>query len=244
MLDMSFTFDGKYARTLSIELEEPIKLSAPVPNIETVTIPGRNGDLHFWDGSYKNRTATAKCFICGHMLPQEISMLNAHLFGSHAYRRLEIDCDDAHFLLARPTSGVGGAAVLGLLEAFTLTFDCKPQRFLKYGEAAVDVTARSSIYNPTVFVSKPLYVIEYEPEYEALSPRLEVVGGGSITVSGKYGTVFYDAELDEAYTETGQSINNMVSVSGSLELKPGENRLVSVGYGTTTFKIIPRWWEL
>lgn len=243
MLDTSFTFDGKYARTLGIELEEPIKLSAPVPNIDTVTVPGRNGDLHFWDGSYENRTATAKCFICGHMLPQEISALNAHLFGSHTYRKLETDEDDAHFLLARPTSGVGGAAVLGLLEAFTLTFDCKPQRFLKYGEFAVDITASGGIYNPTAFASKPIYIIEYKPEYETLHPKLEAENG-SITVSGSYGTVFYDAELDEAYTVSGQSVNNMVSVSGSLELKAGENRLVTIGYGTTTFKIIPRWWEL
>lgn len=241
MLDTSFTFDGKYAKALGIELEEPITLSAPVPKTSTVTIAGRNGDLHFFDGSYSNRTATAKCFLCSYSLPQQITEINARLLGSGEYRRLVLDDDTGHFLLARPMQGIGGRAVLGLLESFTLKFDCKPQRFLKYGDDELDLMTKKEVYNPTAFPAKPLIMLEGEGDF-VLSVNYERV----LTVYGLNGTLWYDAELDTAYSD-GVNLNNIVSVDKALELPSGRVRIDVTGdriSAFTAFKIIPRWWEL
>ena len=40
--------------------------------------------------------------------------------------------------------------------AFTLSFDCRPQSFLKIGETPIEFTADGTVWNPTPFASRPL----------------------------------------------------------------------------------------
>ena len=66
MPDMYFVYDGVDSRKLGVRLERPIELSAARQNTEKIVIPGRNGVLHYWDGTYGNREALARCFALKH----------------------------------------------------------------------------------------------------------------------------------------------------------------------------------
>ena len=51
MLNETFYLDGIDAASAGIHLQKPIVFSEAVPNIESKTIPGRNGSLVFDTGS-------------------------------------------------------------------------------------------------------------------------------------------------------------------------------------------------
>lgn len=236
MLNETFIFKNKRAKAKGIELQESISISAAVPNVSEMTIPGRNGTLIDCDGSYANRTITARCFLLDHALEKGIDDINAWLLGLPGYFRFEDSNDTKHFMLARATRGIEKNARLGLLNPFVLEFDAKPQRFLKLGEKAVDVTSTKSIYNPTAFPSLPL---------------LEITGSGDIAVTifgvtlnvyGLNGVITYDADTDNAYNGA-QNLNSMVGTTDVLTIPKGKNDITVTG-SVTSLKITPRWWEL
>ena len=236
MVNETFIFKNKRAKSKGIELQESINVSAAVPNTNETNIPGRNGALVDYDGSYANRTITARCFLLSHALEKGIDDINAWLLGQNGYFRFEDSNDTTHFMLARAVRGLDKNTRVGLLNPFTLEFDAKPQRFLKLGEKAVDVTSTKSIYNPTAFPSLPL---------------LEITGSGDIAVTifgvtlnvyGLNGVITYDAETDNAYNGA-QNLNSMVGTTDVLTIPKGRNEITVTG-AVTSLKITPRWWEL
>lgn len=236
MLDESFTFGGKNARTMGIELTEPITISQAVPKIYTVSIPGMNGDLHYYEGTYSNRKVTAKCFMISGTLQNDINKINAWLLGEHGYRKLIIDGDPQHYMMGRVTSGIQTQIIQDVLNnTFSITFDCKPQRFLNYGDNEEDVTTTLSIYNPTEFESSPIIA-------------LTATGDGSATIGGKtisttyVGTLYYDCETDTAYNGD-TNLNENISVDDIITLYPGNNAITKTD-NISEIKIVPRWWEI
>lgn len=236
MLNETFIFKNKRAKSKGIELQESISISAAVPNMTVTTIPGRNGTLIEYDGSYANRTITARCFLLDHALEKGIDDINSWLLGENGYFRFEDSNDTKHFMLARAVQGLDKNARAGLLNPFTLEFDAKPQRFLKLGEKTVDVTSSKSIYNPTTFPALPL---------------IEVTGSGDVAVTvfgvtlniySLNGVITYDAETDTAFNGA-QNLNSMVGTTDTLIIPKGKNDITVTG-SVTSLKITPRWWEL
>lgn len=241
MLNETFLFKGKRANGKGIQLREQISLSAPEPNFTEQRIPGRNGSIVIPDGSYKNRTITAPCYLLSYLLERDIDSINSWLLSDGSYQRFEDTMDQKHFMMARALMGVEKRAAMGLLNPFILEFDAKPQRFLKSGEKAVDVTQSKRITNPTAFPSMPL---------------IEVQGSGeniTITINGTplqimdlppNGSITYDAETDTAYSGA-ENKNNSIIAQDLITLSPGVNQIsVSGGGNVTSIKITPRWWEL
>lgn len=237
MLDQYFIFDGMRSKSAWIELQRPIKVSAAVPNVESVTIPGRNGVLHQWDGTYKNRTITADCYLLSGSIYYDITKINSHLLTSQAYRKLIISGDERHFFMARPTGGISEDVRRDIITPFTLTFDAKPQRYLVSGEREVSVT-NSSIYNPTAFDSSPIIKITAS----GVGPKL-TINGNVILFASFTGEIIIDAETGNA-VQDGVNVNGRVfyEFDEDLKLVPGEN-IISVNSGASV-NIIPRWWEL
>jgi phage-related protein len=115
---------------------------------------------------------------------------------------------------------------------FTLTFNCKPQRFLRSGEYSIPVTSGATVYNPTLFDAKPL---------------IRVYGKGSITVNGETmewsGSSEYvdiDCDIQDCYY-MGANMNNYVTGDFPV-LSPGDNVIAFTG--STSVRITPRWWIL
>jgi phage-related protein len=235
--------DGVSNADIGLTLQEPFRLYAPVPNVTTVTIPGRNGDLHYYDGSYQNRRGEVSAYL---LQEEEVvkSFVPLHnwMFGKNGYRRLEIDHDPDHFLMARVKNGADIIPRINKLSSFILSFDCKPQRYLKIGEEAIafekneGVEIEKVIENPTLYPAKPLYKIT------GTGSGYFAIGENAAILNSMDGVLYYDAETETAYRGS-ENLNHKISVSQDLICGIG-SQTVTIGGSITRLEIIPRWWEL
>ena len=93
MLNETFYLDGIDARSAGIQLQAPIEFSEAIPIVEAQTIPGRNGDLVRYTGSYENRSGSASCFCLQKDVEKAVSSAGRFLMGKKGYRRLETSDD-------------------------------------------------------------------------------------------------------------------------------------------------------
>lgn len=221
---------------MGVRARGPFHLDGAEPRIEEITIRGRNGVLRNWDGSYENREGWIRCFALDEDAIRKIDAINAWLFTSCGYRRLELSEDPEHFLLADVTDGPEIAIRMQKLAPFSVMFDCKPQRFLKAGEQEISLTASGELVNPTMFTALP---------------RIEVHGSGSAVLNVGTVTVrlldideyvVLDSETQNAY-KGAENKNATISAPVFPELPAGRTGISWAG-GITSLKIIPRWWEL
>lgn len=218
-------------------------LSAPVPRVNTIKVPGRNGDLHIYDGSYDNRSGSCTAYAYSENgVKAEFAKIQQWLLGSQGYRRLVTDDDQEHFLKARLVNGADVAARMDKIAPFALKFDCMPFRYLTSGEIPIEVKDASTLKNPTFYAAAPLYEITGDGTVTI------TVNGDSLTVTGLgeyiyHRTIYFDAETGNAYTADEPSANNRVTSVGKLHLKSGDNAITVTG-NAESVKIIPRWCEL
>lgn len=237
MADNEIWIDGISNKDVGVRLQGAVDISSTSPRIESIEIPGRNGDLHFWDGSFENRTAMVEAYVYKpEFVKSSFGLINQWLLGSASYRKLVTSDDRDHFLMARVTNGAEIIARINKLAPFEIEFDCKPQRFLTIGEESFTIKKNTTIENPTIFASEPLYKIN-----GAGSGTL-VVGAYTLTVSALDGYVYYDAETQMAYKGTTNK-NSTINAPDGLPFGGG-TQPVNFSGGITSVEIIPRWWEL
>lgn len=253
MLDETFYLDGVSAESVGIRLQSPIEFSAAEPIYETQTVPGRNGTLSRFTGAYKNRTGKASCFCLQEEVEAAIADVGRFLTQTTGYRRLETTADPNHYWLARVKNSPKIDMRCGVLAPFDISFDCKPQRFLKSGDAAIKITQSATINNPYGQIARPL---------------LKITGRGSFTINdwsvfvssneSLVGAVYLDCETQNAYNDDGGQ-NKYVTVQRTSAdnqmwydypaLYAGENTIkwtiiAGSGIGIEEIEIIPRWWDV
>lgn len=243
-----FTFNGHNSLEYGITISGSGTYNKPARVVERFKIPGRNGELTVSDGSFENTSLTYPCFIFGNF-PARMDWLSSWLLSGAGYFRLEDTYHPEHFRMAEFTGPIEPEpTTLNRHGRFELTFNCKPQKFLKSGELWHNVQAESFV-NPTGFNAKPL--IEFTgPGVKTLTVndtrvRIGAVEpGGSIAVG--YALMYLDCDTWEAYDQSGSNMNRYIELlDGSYpELKPGANTVRRSG-GTEGFvRIMPRWWMI
>jgi phage-related protein len=228
----AFYYDGKSSKDFGLYISGNKTYNAPERNVEKVSVPGRNGDLILSDGSYKNFNYSYTSFVA-HNIDRKITDLKSFLLTRNGYCRLEDDYHPKEFKMAAFTGPIDFDIILFEAGTTELTFDCKPQRFLKLGELPISITADHDIYNPTSFSSKPL---------------IKVIGTGSFTIDNQYtitnteNDIWIDCDLQQAYKGNVYK-NDKIVVSNNRfpVLKPGSNSITLSG---VTLEIIPRWYVL
>lgn len=221
-----------------------IRISAPEPEVNTIHVPGRNGDLHIYTGAYKNRKGSASAYLYAKNGGVKTAIVNAQrwLLGAPGYRRLETEDDPYYFMKARVVNGAEIAARMDKLAPFTIQLDLAPQRYLKAGEIPTIFYQNGTLTNTTGYDAEPLY---------------EITGDGTVTVKvnddtltvsglGVYiysRTMYFDAETGNAYTPDEVNANSRVATVGEMKLRSGNNAITIEG-NVESVKIIPRWWEL
>lgn len=229
-------YNGVSSKDYGLYLTGSGVYNAPERDIDTVEIPGRNGSLTIDNGRYKNVTQSYEAFIHKNFA-KNAEGVRAWLLSATGYHRLEDTYDPEHFRLARfagPLEFTVRALCTGA--ETQLLFDCDPRRFLKSGEATVEVADATTINNPTPFDALPLLTI-----YGS--------GAGSITVSGELISISsideyitLDCEQQNAY-KGAENKNVTVSLTEFPVLRPGENT-ISISGGVSRIEITPRWWTL
>lgn len=213
--------------------------NAPERDYEMVSIPGKNGQLAIDHGRYENIEVTYPCFIWANTqqeFREKMKTIRAKLTSKLGYKRLEDTYHPDEYRMSIYKAGIEVDPVYyNRAGEFELTFDCKPQRFLKSGENQVTVANNGTISNPTLFESLPI---------------IETQGAGTLTINNSTititntGKTILDSEMMEAYMEeNGAIIPKNDSVSGEFpKLQSGANTVSRTGI--TSVKITPRWWTL
>ena len=236
MLNETFYLDGVDAASAGIHLQKPIVFSEAVPNIESKTIPGRNGALIFDTGSYENRRGSASCFCLQNDVETAISSAGRFLMAKKGYRRLETSDDPNHYWMARVKNSPQIEMRLRVLAPFEIEFDCKPQRFLKSGENKTSFTSSGSISNQYGQTALPLITL-YGNGNGTLT-----IGSCVVEVNNLSGVLRLDSDTQNAYNDNGNQ-NMNINAPYFPTLPDGETQIAFSG-GINRVEIVPRWWEL
>lgn len=265
-------FDGKKSTELGVTIAGSGAFNSPARRGEMVQIPGRNGALWMDEGSFENIEVSYPAFLGTHdkeAFREKLMMVRSY-FGSLGgeYKRLEDTYNPDEYRL-----GVYKAAIeaepkhINRAGNFTLTFDCKPQRYLKVGDKPVEFYENGYITNPTLFDALPVIAVTG-------NGRLNIAGH-LITISDTTETIYIDSELQEAYIpggveeywteENGENIADELLIPITFHKRPlGATSMNShvafadykfptigpgrqpVGFdsGIVSVVIYPRWWRL
>lgn len=209
--------------------------------VETISVPGRNGDLYIDGGKYNNVIITYPAYIRENFESKWrgiINMLGNSIRENPGYQRITTSADTTHFRLGRVIMPQTPTVIRANQDAFfDLSFDCKPERFLVAGEDLVTFTSDGTLSNPTLNNAKPL---------------LRIYGSGSVTINGdtitigQTGTQYVDIDCEKMDCYYGTvNMNQFVTFSQNdfPELLPYTNT-ITLGGSVVRVRITPRWWEL
>lgn len=238
----SFTFDNVSSSTFFARVFPTESLAlAPTRIYESVSVPGRSGTLLLDRVSYENITIEYDVIISGDSDFAKLSLLRNYLASRVGYKRLTDTFDTTHYRMAAymepfnmTTDWHSKSRSRG-----TITFNCKPQRFLTSGESTTTLTATGTISNPTRFNAQPLLVVT------TTRATASVLGVGSTNITlTRQGTTYIDCATGRAYNGA-TSYDDKISLNtiDFPTLAPGSNG-ITLGTGISKVVITPRWWEL
>lgn len=243
-----FVYDGKDSRDFNIVVDKSGIYATAERDYDTYEVPGMNGELTFDNGRYRNVEITYQCGI-GRTFQRDINYFFAWLMSKRGYFRLEDSLQPEHFRMAR-VSGVPDPEPHTRYEGgmFEVTFDCKPQKYLKKGEKEYWLSSGAlTLENPTYYDAAPLVTVK-AGYYGTLT-----IGSKTIEITDSHATadMIIDFETGDAYSATAHTNwNSKINMMGEVEfpkLKPGTNNIAATGSmasGNNRVSFVPRWWEL
>ena len=156
--------------------------NAPERVAETIQIPGRNGEYILDHGNFKNIEVTYPAFNLEASYEDfrtNVDNFRNAISSLRGYQRLTDSFHPDEYRMAAFIDGLEVDPVLHNDKAMqtSITFKCKPQRFLTSGEIRSLLPIRATLENPTLFEAKPL---------------LELTGYGNLVINDDVITVNSD----------------------------------------------------
>lgn len=200
------------------------------PDIETTHIEGMDGDLHFYPGSFQNIEMSYLCIISTDFT-RKYAAFKAWFNSKRGYKRLEDPIYPDLYRMAR-TKNITTKSSSSDPNSFEVTFDCKPQHFLKSGDQKLELSTSGTVYNPTFYNSRPLIRIYGTGDAK--------IGSETVTISKNDNYIDLDSEVQDAFCGS-ENKNSEVQLSGDEfpVLVPGSNS-VTLASGMR-LEITPRW---
>lgn len=243
----SFTFDGINSLDKGVYITGEAVYNAPERVVEMIEIPGKNGALAIDQGRFTNIEVTYPAGAYARSqedFAEKIREIRNILASRYTYKRIEDEYNPDEYRLGLYKSGLDVAAeAYQIAGEFKITFDCKPQRFLKSGEEPQTFTNSDSITNPTDFASRPLLVVTGAGQLVISAHVIEISNG-----SGANQVIYIDCESQEAWEFVGGAMvarNDYIQIAGREfpTLEAGKN-IITLGSGITKVEITPRWWRI
>lgn len=229
---------GESSSDYGIVVSEAPAFDKPTRRSNVFNVQGRNGSIIYQDGSFDDVTRNYKVWIhkdVKETMPNAVSALSAWLYSKTGYQRLEDSFEPDIFRLAYYNGGQNVSNELMQYGTTTLSFTCRPERFLKEGEIEQSVSNGSTIYNPTRFESKPLIHIEG-------SGTVTISFGGDVMSATITDYINIDCDRMNAYRLPAENMNNKVSGS-FLTIKSGANTIATTGT-ISKITIVPRYYTI
>lgn len=235
-----FIFNGKSSKDFGVRIQSKNIYSAPKYDVTLITIPGRNGELVSSNGRFPNVTVSYTCYLPAKSiaeLGEKMTAIKNWLYKAVGeYHDLTDSYDEKFIRKALFNTKLDIADECRKIGTFTVSFSCKPFRYLKSGLTISAYTVPFTLQNPFSFNSKPYL-------------RINGKGKGTLTINNKLwsfetlnGYTECDSELMNFYHDTVLK-NDTVTGEGFPELEPGENN-VSFDGGIVSVQVMPRWCTL
>lgn len=226
-------FSGRSSEDFKAHISGSRTFISPTRDVESISVPGRNGDLHVDNGRFTNVPIIYPAFITEDF-EKNYSAFKAFLCAQIGYKILADSYHPDHYRRAMFNGGISPEmATLNRAGSFELSFDCDPRLFLKSGDKVVRINAAGQIYNRTQFASKPII--------RAYGTGTLTIGDVSIEIISADEYTDIDCELQEAYKDNINCNSNIELENGVFpELMPGLNEITYSGI----LDIIPKWWTV
>ena len=232
-------FNGVSSEELGIVVEHPPNYEIAKRRYETIQVPGRNSDIIIDNNCFDNVDRTYDIAIGqeGGDFTVFASRMADWLSSGSGYCRLEDTYEPDYYKMAVMSDPGEIINILQQAGRATVTFNRRPERFLKMGERFVDVRNGSILTNPTKYVAKPII------ELSGSGSGSMTVGRRTIEIRNIVDVITIDSELQEAYSDGVNQNGNIIAPDGLPILEAGEN-LISYSGGITNVTISPRWWTI
>lgn len=207
-------FGGVNSADYGIYISGEGVFDAPKRDVEMISIPGRNGSFILDKGRFENITVTYPAVTFEKDLATFISNLDAFrnaVCSQNGYQRLTDSFHPDEFRLATYIDGLEIKPIkYNTAAEFDIVFECKPQRFLMGGEAAVAVSSGDTLLNPTPFDAQPLLLAKGYGDIIINGEIISLANAliGNIKVGGSYSaTHTIKFNIDTSNLNTGDTIS-------------------------------------
>lgn len=234
-------YNGVSSEELGIVVETIPNYEIAERDYDVISVPGKNGDYVIDRGCFKNVDRVYNIAFAETIgdFAGSATLIAEWLYSGYGYKRLEDSYEPDYFVMARVSNEHTIYNMLQQAGRAEITFNRKPQRYLKIGEHTTKINVNGSrIINPTSFDSDPLIKV-----FGSGSGTISI-GNKTIQISNISDGLAIDCEMQEVYlgsTSYNQNVNYMND--GFPKLKPGRN-IINFSGGVSRVEIIPRWWTV
>lgn len=221
----------------------------PIRKQTVYSVPGRNGSIIFQQDAFEDVERAYEVWIAEQTeedsggtpvsgtLPERIAAFTAWLNSKTGWQELEDSFELDYFRLAYYSGGNNFSNEMMAVGHSTLTFMCRPERFLKSGKTAVSVSNGTILNNPTKFTSKPLIHIEVS------SPAtIGITLGGNTISASVTDYINIDCDTMSAYRLPTENRND--KITGAFpKMPPGANTVAITG-SPSSVTIVPRYFTI
>ena len=231
-------FNGTSSQDLHALVQTAPEYEFPEKDYSVTHVEGRNGDIVIDTGSWQNVPRTYNLAIDTRKISyaEVASKLVQWLHSASGYARLEDSYEPDFYRMAMYKDSGSISNIYSKAGQIEISFDCKPQRYLKSGEVSDLFTSNTEYRNPTDFPSKPKIVVH------GSGSGTVKIGAYEITISNILDGMTVDCEIQDTYKDN-INCNSRVSISEYPKIIAGNNT-ISMSGGVTSIEITPRWWML
>jgi len=259
-----FVLDGKASSDFGVNLSGASTWATPERVVETAEIPGRNGKLITYVGQYRNVEISYPAWIARRFnmkFDAFCDWWNAH---TDNYYMLTDTYHPEYYRMARSIGKLDPeVGTIGRSGKFELSFDCKPQKFLRDGNNARTIGNGESIVlrNPTDQDAYPLIVAKIANstdsilqiyQYETDTSYDQLTFGHTFDATSLNGfEIVYDTEICEATCAIADadpvSVNSIITEDlendmTGFYIPAGDTVVLESNQGE--FDIYPRWYRI
>ena len=157
------SFAGKSSKDFLLYLSGPGVYDSPAADVESTSVPGRNGDILTENAKagrrrYQNVDIKYKAFFFNG-LPAKTAAVKAWLLSPVGYQKLQDTYDPDFFRMAVCKDALAFDVTAQKAAEMELTFNCKPQRWSVDGQRSVRLESRTTLKNPFAFPAQPIFKV-------------------------------------------------------------------------------------
>ena len=241
-------YDGRLSTDYDLVVETTPNYLTAEPNIEKISILGRNGDLLINNNTFKNRQQVYN--IAAVKPTKDFNYLKRQIISwisqSQDYVRIEDSYDPTVYNMGIYTGAFQITNISNQAARAQVIFDCMPQHFLKMGDTPVHIdgpTARRILANPTGEITMPHIAIR------ATGKCNVQIGNYKVEIEGASDnrTIIINGQMPHIYTIHGPLIytEKVRLINGFPKLIAGENEISFAGVSGGSVRYVevrPRWW--